>query len=81
MATINPPLTSATFFFFLEGRLGIINPLMVDADQYLIETFGDLMEVLEGQFTLVQLTVYEDVINYLLHHSLDTRRCRIGQGP
>jgi hypothetical protein len=54
---------------------------MVDADQYLIETLGDLMEVLEGQFTLIQLTVDEDVIDYLLHHSLDTRRRRIGQGP
>ena len=63
------------------NRFGVVDTVMKYAVEDTVETLGDLMEVLEGQFTLVQLTVDEDVIDYLLHHSLDTRRRRIGQGP
>ena len=81
IATFNAPFPSVRFFFFLEGRLRVFYPLMVDAGQYPVETLGDLMEILECQLALIQLTVNEDVIDNLLHHPLDTRRRRIGQCP
>ena len=49
---------------------------MKDTAQGLIETPGDLMEVLQGEFAFIQLTVGKDLVDYLLNRSLNS--CRGG---
>ena len=44
--------------------------MMVDAGQNRVETFGNLMQVLQGQFTFIQLTVCENIVDNPLHQAL-----------
>lgn len=46
-----------------------------------IKTFGDQMQVFQGQLTLIKLSVSEDIIDNFLNQTLDPRRCRIFQRP
>src|SRR6185369_17793135 len=66
--------------FLLVGRLRIVDPVVINAGEYPVEALGDLVQVLEGQLTLVQLAVHEDVVDDLLHQPLDARRGGIDQG-
>ena len=44
------------------------------------EGLGDLVEISKGKIAIFQLSIHKDVTYDPLHHSLDARRCRIGEG-
>ena len=52
---------------------------MVHSGKNLVEVLGDLMEVLEGELTIVQLTVTEYVVDQPVDHTLNSRRSRLRQ--
>jgi hypothetical protein len=55
--------------------------MMKDTAQGLVEAFGNDMEILQGELTVIHLPVGEDLVNDLLHHALDAGRSGIDQRP
>ena len=53
--------------------------MVVDAVQDFIEGLGNTVQILERQFTIVQLPVGKDFIDQMLNQSLDACRCGILQ--
>src|SRR4030042_364740 len=61
------PLLPVAFF----GRWQrVFHPMMVDAGQNRVETFGNLMQVLKAQFTFIQLTIRKNIVDNPLHQAL-----------
>ena len=48
--------------------------MVMDAVQDFIEGLGDTVQILERQFTIIQLPVGKDLIDQVLNQSLDARR-------
>ena len=45
--------------------------MVMDAVQNLDKTFGDVVQIFQGQLALIQLTVREDFIDQVLHQTLN----------
>ena len=65
----------------LVNGLGVLNALVKDTAQDLVEASGNVVQVLQGEFTLIQLAVSEHVVDDLLDHALDAGRGGVRQGP
>src|SRR5208337_4620320 len=65
----------------LFDGLGIMDAMVEDANQDLVKALGDVVQVPQGQLAFVQLAVSEDIVDDLLHHSLDTGGGGIAEGP
>src|SRR6185369_3934171 len=57
--------------FFLECRLRIVDPVMMNSGQDLIEAPCYLMEIFQSKFALVKLAVNKDVVDDLLNEALN----------
>ena len=55
--------------------------MMVDAGQNRVETFGNLMQVLKGQFTFIQLTIRKNIVDNPLHQALQASRGGLKERP
>ena len=55
--------------------------MVINASQDQIETSCNQMQILQGQFTLIELAVSEDIVDDLLYRPLDSCRGRIFQRP
>jgi hypothetical protein len=42
--------------------------------------FGDVVEIFQGEFTLPQLTIAENIIDQSIHHPLNSCRCWVIKG-
>ncbi len=55
--------------------------MMKDTAQGLVEAFGNLVEILQGELARVQLPVGKNLVDDLLHHALDAGRSGVNQRP
>ena len=49
--------------------------------EYFVEAIGDVVQVLEGELTVVELSVGKNLVDQILHKALDSGRRGIGQSP
>ncbi len=54
--------------------------MMINTGKNLVEAFGDIVQVLEGKFTGIQLTVGKNFVDQVLNESLDSGRSGIFKG-
>lgn len=49
--------------------------------EYFVEALGDVVQVLEGELTVVELSVGKNLVDQILHKALDSGRRGVGQSP
>ena len=54
---------------------------MMDAVQDRVEGLGDIVEIAQGQFAIVQLPIGENAVDQPLYETLKARRRRIVKDP
>ncbi|MGD9070569.1 MAG: hypothetical protein PVI69_02290, partial [Desulfobacterales bacterium] len=71
------------FASFAGGRslFGIFDPVVMNGVEYFVEALGDVVQVLEGELTVVELSVGKNLVDQILHKALDSGRRGIGQSP